>query len=46
MILGSGDCTLTASNQGGGFNDEYHKWLIECADGEAMIGNTILKIYI
>ncbi|OQV11886.1 hypothetical protein BV898_13853 [Hypsibius exemplaris] len=36
--FGTGDCQITAAYQGGGFNDEYHRWLIECSDGEAMIG--------
>ncbi|XP_055342630.1 uncharacterized protein LOC129591122 [Paramacrobiotus metropolitanus] len=36
--FGSGDCIITTGYLGGGFADDYQKWLIECADGEAMIG--------
>ncbi|GAU96453.1 hypothetical protein RvY_07895 [Ramazzottius varieornatus] len=38
LTAGTGDCIITTGYQGGGFNDEYHKWLIECQDGEAMTG--------
>ncbi|XP_055342639.1 uncharacterized protein LOC129591130 [Paramacrobiotus metropolitanus] len=36
--FGSGDTIITASYMGGGFVDDYHRWLIECNDGEGMIG--------
>ncbi|XP_055342608.1 uncharacterized protein LOC129591103 [Paramacrobiotus metropolitanus] len=38
LCFGSGDCIITAGYRGGGFDDEYHRWLIECDDGEAVIG--------
>lgn len=36
--FGTGDCILTTGYNGGGFNDEYHRWLVECGDGEGMTG--------
>ncbi|OQV11885.1 hypothetical protein BV898_13852 [Hypsibius exemplaris] len=41
--FGTGDCMITTAYQGGGFNDEYHRWLVECSDGEAMTG--IFDVY-
>lgn len=36
---GTGDCIVAIGYLAGGFDDEYHRWMIECSDGEAMIGN-------
>lgn len=43
LFWGTGDCIVASGYLGGGFNDEYHQWLVECADGEAMIGEFSLS---
>ncbi|XP_055333948.1 uncharacterized protein LOC129585331 [Paramacrobiotus metropolitanus] len=35
---GTGDCVIAAGNLGGGQNNDREKWMIECGDGEGMIG--------